>query len=137
MVIIGLFLQSDPSPSKKTHTQNKQTKKTTKKSDFWKMKKIAAYNIILHMCTKNNNRMRYGSLDTEWDRHNFLSLLLLLLNNPENQNFEEIKQASGDVIILHMCTKNHNHMMYMSWDMECNWPLDHFLLFYPTIDPNN
>ena len=29
------------------------------------MKKIAAYNIILHMCTKNNNRMRYGSLDTE------------------------------------------------------------------------
>ena len=79
MVIIGLFLQSYPSPSKKTHTQNKQTKKTTKKSDFWKMKKIAAYNIILHMCTKNNNRMRYGSLDTEWDRHNFLSLLLLLL----------------------------------------------------------
>ena len=137
MVIIGLFLQSYPSPSKKTHTQNKQTKKTTKKSDFWKMKKIAAYNIILHMCTKNNNRMRYGSLDTEWDRHNFLSLLLLLLNNPENQNFEEIKQASGDVIILHMCTKNHNQMMYMSWDMECNRPLDHFLLFYPTIDPNN
>ena len=24
----------------------------------------------------------------------------------------------GDIILLHMCTKNHNHMMYASWDME-------------------
>ena len=72
LVIIGLFLQFYPSPSKKEkHTHTKQTnKKTTKKSDFWKMKKkkkIAADNIILHICTKNNNCMRYGSLDTKWD----------------------------------------------------------------------
>ena len=33
-------------------------------------------------------------------------------NNPENQNFEKMKRASGDVNILHLCTKNHNHMMY-------------------------
>ena len=41
LVIIGLFLQFYPSPSKKEkHTHTKQTnKKTTKKSDFWKMKK--------------------------------------------------------------------------------------------------
>ena len=27
---------------------------------------------------------------------------------------------AGDDIILHKCTKNHNHMMYASWHMECN-----------------
>ena len=35
-------------------------------------------------------------------------------NNPENQNFEKMKKAIGDVIILDMRTKNHNHMMYGS-----------------------
>ena len=39
------------------------------------------------------------------------------LNNLENQNFEKMKKASGDVIILNMWTKNHNHMIYASWDM--------------------
>ena len=28
------------------------------------------------------------------------------------------KKIAGDIIILHMCTKNHNHMRYSSWDME-------------------
>ena len=36
------------------------------------------------------------------------------LNNPENQNFEKIKKAPGYVIILHMCIKNENHMIYGS-----------------------
>ena len=34
-------------------------------------KKIAGDIIILHMCTKNHNYMRYGSWDTEWDRQIF------------------------------------------------------------------
>ena len=37
-----------------------------------------------------------------------------LPNNPENQNFEKIKQTPGDIIILHKCTINDNHMMYGS-----------------------
>ena len=45
---------------------------------------------------------------------------ILSPNNMENQNFEKIKKVSGDVIILQMSTKNHYHMMYASWDMECN-----------------
>ena len=52
-----------------------------------------------------------------------------------------MKKVSGDVIILHMCTKNHNHMMYASWDMEYNRQffviLGQFLLFYPTVHPKN
>ena len=31
-----------------------------------------------------------------------------------------MKKASGDVIILHMCTKNHDPVIYASWDMKCN-----------------
>ena len=28
------------------------------------------------------------------------------------------KKIAQDIIILHMCTKNHNHMRYSFWDME-------------------
>ena len=42
-------------------------------------------------------------------------------NNPENQNFEKMKKASGDVIILNLCNKKHNQMMMYAYsDMECN-----------------
>ena len=62
-------------------------------------------------------------------------------NNPENQNFENMKKAPGDVN-LHISAKNHNHMMYASWDMECdrhNFFVNfvYFLPFYPTVDPKN
>ena len=81
------------------------------------MKKIAGDIIILHMCTKNHNHMRYSSWDMEWD--NFFAVYLLP-NNPENQNFEKMKKASGDVIILNLCNKKYNHMMYAYSDMECD-----------------
>ena len=32
----------------------------------------------------------------------------------ENQNFKKMKKITGDIIILHMCTINENHMMYGS-----------------------
>ena len=38
--------------------------------------------------------------------------------NPKNQNSEKRKRLSGDIITLHMCTINDNHMIYGSWDME-------------------
>ena len=28
-----------------------------------------------------------------------------------------MKKTPGDIIILHMCTKNHDQMIYGSWDM--------------------
>ena len=53
-----------------------------------------------------------------------------------------MKKFAGDIIILHTCTKNHNHMMCGSWDMECDRQnffviLDHFLPFYPPMDLEN
>ena len=32
-------------------------------------------------------------------------------NNPKNQNFEKLKTTSGDIIILHKCAKNNDHML--------------------------
>ena len=53
-----------------------------------------------------------------------------------------MKNVTGNVIILHMCTKNHDHIMYAFWDIEYNRHdffviLAHFLPFYPTIDTEN
>ena len=46
-----------------------------------------------------------------------------------------MKKFAGD-IILHKCTKNHNHMMYSSWDTDWDKTffaiLDNFLPFYPS-----
>ena len=41
-----------------------------------------------------------------------------LPNNPKNQNFEKMKKLPGDIINLHKCNINDNHMMYGSWDTE-------------------
>ena len=61
----------------------------------------------------------------------FFSLLLPpFLNNPKNENFEKLKKVPGDIIILHKCTKNHDHMLYYSLDMarnRVNWAV-----FYPS-----
>ena len=86
--------------------------------------------------------MMYGSWET-----NFLVILdyfvaLLHPNNMKNQNFEKMKKLPGDIIILHMCTTNENHMMYVSWDMEHGrhnffsfWTI--FCLFTPSNNPEN
>ena len=39
---------------------------------------------------------------------------LLPHNDPENQNFEKSKKMPGDIIFLHMCIINEDHMMYDS-----------------------
>ena len=35
----------------------------------------------------------------------------------KNQNFWKIKELTGDINILHQCTKNHNHMIFNSQNM--------------------
>ena len=51
-------------------------------------------------------------------------LLFYPPNNTKNQNFEKLKKTHGEIIILHKCTKNHNHMLYCSLHMahnRCNY----------------
>ena len=54
---------------------------------------------------------------------------LLPLNNPKNQNFEKLKKIPGGIIILHKCTKNHDHMLHYSWDMMHDWCNSYFLFW--------
>ena len=63
---------------------------------------------------QNLNDMIYSSWDIE---QNIIKLV-----------FWKIKKFAGDIIILHMCTKHHNHIMYGSWDME--WDRHNFLSFW-------
>ena len=55
------------------------------------------------------------------------------LKNPKNQNFWKMKKIAGDIINLHMCTKNHNHMRYSSW--QTKW--DKFLVILGHFSPFN
>ena len=40
--------------------------------------------------------------------HFGLFFTLLPPNSPKNENFKKIKKNTGDIIILHMCTKNYD-----------------------------
>ena len=64
--------------------------------------------------------LRYEAWRTEFFCH-FGPFFALL--PPKNQHFQKLKKTPGD-IILHKCTKNHDHMLYCSWDMArdgCNY----------------
>ena len=55
-------------------------------------------------------------------------------NNLKNQNFEKMKKPAGDIIILHMHTKNYDQMMYSFWDMvhdRCNCYFSFWAIFCP------
>ena len=80
--------------------------------------------------------LRYWARQTDFFCHFVIFFALLPPNNPKYQNFEKIKKTSGDIIILHICTINYNHMMYGFWDIEHDWQnffviLDNFLPIYP------
>ena len=81
-----------------------------------------------------------------WNATEFLVILdhffpFYLPNNLKNQNFEKLKKTPGDIIILHTCRINDNHMMYSSWDMKHDeqnflsfWTI--FCLFTPLTTQN-
>ena len=71
-----------------------------------------------HFTNINDSHMIYGSSDMEWNGQNFLTFWTIFC--PKNKNFEKMKKLLGDIIILHKCNINDNHMMYGSWDMKCN-----------------
>ena len=77
--------------------------------------------------------LRYKAWQTE--TVNFRSFFAVLppLKTQKNKILKKWKKIAGDIIILHMCTKNHNHMMYGSWDMECN--RQNFLSFWTIFCP--
>ena len=82
--------------------------------------------------------LRYGAWRTKF----FVILDHILLfypsKNPKNQNFEKVKNSLGDIIILHKCTKNHDRMLYCSWDMareRCNCYFSFWAIFCSFTSP--
>ena len=83
----------------------------------------------------NDSHIMYGSSDMDSNRQNFFDILDHFLPfYPKTQNFEKMKKIPGDIIILHRCNINNNHMMYGSWDMKRN---KHNFLSFWTYPPNN
>ena len=88
--------------------------------------------------------MMYSFWDMKRDRHIFLPFWAIFCSfTPLTiQKMKILKNGKtpGDIIILHKCTKNHDYMLYCSWDMVCNgcnccfslWSIFFFFLpFYP------
>ena len=109
------------------------TSLTTRKVKILKnWKKCLEILSFYQMCTMNDNYMMYGSWDMERDGQGFFILDPLFypftaLKTRKIKILKEWKQktkkTSGDVIILHRCTKNHDHVLHCSWNTmryECN-----------------
>ena len=55
------------------------------------------------------------------------------LTAPKDENIKKLK-TPGDIIILHKCAKNHDYMLYCSWDMACdtcNCCFSFWAIFWP------
>ena len=81
----------------------------------FKNEKIAGDITILCMCTKSHNIGAVPEIQSKTIFcHSGQFFPLYPFNNPQNQNFEKMKKAPGEVIILHICTKNQGYVMYDS-----------------------
>ena len=71
----------------------------------------------------NDNHMMKDSWDMECDRQNFLSFWTIFCPfTPPPLTTQKIKilkneKKPGDIIMLHVSTKNNDHMIYGSWNM--------------------
>ena len=98
------------------------------------------------MCTINEDHMIYDSWNIRCDRQTFLTFLsIFCFFSPLTTWKIKIltsKKTPGDIVILHICTINDNHMIYGFWDVEHVMDrifviLDHILHFYPPKNPKN
>ena len=93
---------------------------------IWKKQTNPGDIIILHKRTKNHDHVLQCSLDIAHNGCNyfsswakfcpFTSLTTWKIKIKKKKN----EKRPGDIIILHMCTKNYDQMMYSSWDMVRN-----------------
>ena len=96
--------------------------------------------IISHKCTINDNDMMNGSWHMDCNRvfcdfgPFFISLTTLKIKILKNW-----KKMLGDIIILHKFTKNHDHMLYCSWDRHMSDVIFifHFGLFFALLPLNS
>ena len=100
---------------------------TLQNQNFGKMKKRPG-DIILQLCTTNDDHMMYGSWDMECDGQNFLSFWTIYcsfipLNVSGDMERDRQTFLSFWTIFCsfaHMYSTNYDYMMYSSWDRLCN-----------------
>ena len=107
-----------------------------------KLLEISSF-IILHMCTKNQYHMMYGSWDAEWDRHNFLSFWAIFcpyttslsLWSRKSKFWKKMKKMPGDIMLLYMHVY-HKWRSYDIWFLKYKVQLTgHFGLFFTLSAP--
>ena len=117
-----------------------------KNKNFKKMKKIPGDIIILHKCPKNHDHMLYWSWDMAHDGCNcYFSFWAIFcpftpLTTRKMKILKTYKKTPWDIIILHKCTQNHDHMLYYSWDIardRCKCSFFYFGLFLPFYSSKN
>ena len=90
-----------------------------------------------------SNHMIDDSFDMKRDKQIVFVILGHFLpfyptNNPNNQTFQKMKKTTGDIIILHKCTKNYHQMLYNVpeiWRLTDVIFIFHFGLYYPILSP--
>ena len=99
----------------------------SKISEFWKNEKnCLRHHHFTHAYQKT--KIRWGMVsEIHSETHkNFLSFWAIFCTLTSLTTLEikikkkKKKKVSGNVIILFLCTKIHDHMMYASWDLECD-----------------
>ena len=90
-----------------------------------KLKKNTWSYYFTYMCTKNYDQMMYSFWDMVQDICDcyfsfwaiFCPFTSLTAQKIKIKN-KKLEKLPGDIIILHMCTKNYDQMMYSSWDIS-------------------
>ena len=110
-----------------------------KNQNFEKMKQNARDIIILHKSTINDNHDIWFLRYINCNRQNFLSYWDIFcpftpLTAQKVKISEKWKKhiSYEHIIILHKCTKNHDHRLYCSWDMvhdRCNCYFSFWAIF--------
>ena len=112
------------------------------KNQNFNMKKTPGDIIISHIRTTIDNHMMNGSWDMGHNRHIFLSFWTIFcpFSPLWTQKIKILKKWKKHLkilaIILQMPTINDSHIMYGSWDEECNEQnFCHFGLFFALLFP--
>ena len=104
------------------------------KQNFEKLKKSTCKYYHFTTCTINDNHLIYGFWDMEADKifcHSGLFFCpFILILTQKIKTLKKMKKMPGDILILHSCITNDNHMMYASWDMDCETIFCHFRLIF-------
>ena len=108
---------------------------------FEKMEKTLEDIIIVHMNTINQNHVMYDFWDMERNRQNLFLLWTIFCPftpPPPPLTTQRIKilkkwKKPRDIIILHKCTIDDNHMIYGSWDINSN--SQNFVIFFALLPP--